>query len=223
MNSVIRPNWPAPKNIVAGTTTKLLVSVDTLELPEIPVLPKQVHGSRVMNILELNHENKTHDADAIISNDVNRVCAVETADCLPILMCDTQGTWVAAVHAGWKGIRAGVIESSLNALKVSRENLLIWIGPSISKAYYEVGEDMRSQFSDHQDNNAFEPVPGKQDKYLCDLSVLARNRLYLSNIESEQIYGDRYCTYSQPELFYSYRRDGAQKNRLMSFIWRRGN
>jgi YfiH family protein len=220
MTMVIQPHWPAPKNIFAGTTTKWVENIEQLNFPEIPVMIKQVHGSRVLNVNALNHEQKKHEADAVVSSEFNQICAVETADCLPILICDEKGEWVSAVHAGWKGICAGVIENTLNTLPVERNQLIVWIGPSISQKNYEVGDDMRSQFTHHKDDDAFEKISDKPHKYLCDLSILARNRLCLSHVELHQIFSENYCTYSNKELFYSYRRDGTQKGRLLSFIWR---
>lgn len=222
---MIIPSWPAPEKIHAGITTREVNDYSQLNFPQEAIFtPKQIHSAKIILLDDrqekLNSSNLSVEADGLISSEAQKVCAVRTADCLPILLCDKSGKWMGAIHAGWKGIKAGIIENGLEQLPVSSKDLWVWLGPSISKKYYEVGEDMRSQFSDNKDKSAFEKKSSQPEKYFCDLTQLARNRLEKYHITSEQIFTDNYCTYRDKSLFYSYRREGVQTGRMLSFIWR---
>ena len=144
------------------------------------------------------------------------VCAVLTADCLPVLLCDEDGTVVAAAHAGWRGLCAGVIERTLRAMNRPAEALLAYLGPAIGPKAYEIGTDVREAFlaADPLSDSAF--APGKPGKYYADLYALARQRLARGGVA--RIFGGGYCTYTERERFYSYRRDGAT-GRMASLIW----
>jgi YfiH family protein len=148
------------------------------------------------------------------------VCAVLTADCLPLLMCDEDGSVVAAVHAGWRGLCSGVIEQTLRVVDRPAAALLAYLGPAIGPAAYEVGAEVRAAFiaadpgRDAEAEAAF--TPGKPGKFHADLYALARRRLARSGVL--RVYGGAYCTYTERERFFSYRRDGAT-GRMASLIW----
>ena len=186
-------------------------------LPAEPLWLRQVHGTTVV---EADNAAADPEADAAFARRQGTVCAVLTADCLPLLLCDEAGTAVAAVHAGWRGICSGVIEQTLRALQRPPQALLAYLGPAIGPAAYEVGAEVQQAFI------AADPVgaagsaaafaPGKPGKFHADLYALARTRLARGGVA--RIYGGGYCTYTERERFYSYRRDGAT-GRMASLIW----
>ena len=237
----IVPDWPAPKRVRALITTRLggtsrgayagmnlgMRAGDAAEdvarnratlrqwLPAEPLWLRQVHGTAVAadGATDGNFE-----ADASVAHHPDTVCAVLTADCLPVLLCDEAGTAVAAAHAGWRGLCAGVIERTVEAMQRPARALLAYLGPGIGPAVYEVGPEVRQAFMavDTQAEAAFAFVPGKPGKYLADLYALARQRL--ANCGVVSIHGGGYCTYTERERFFSYRRDGAT-GRMASLIW----
>jgi len=241
---VIAADWPAPENIHAVSTTRnlhqgagvsegryaclnLALHVEDkpayveenrqllkqqLQLPQEPLWLEQVHGNEVVDA----SSSLTACADASFSFEKNRVCAVMTADCLPVLICNREGNKVSAAHAGWRGLAGGGIEASIRSLEEKPENLLVWLGPAIGPQAFEVGEDVRQVFIDDlaQCDRAFkENRPGH---YLADIYQLARLRLKRLGIEA--VYGGKYCTYTDADRFYSFRRDGTT-GRQASLIW----
>lgn len=235
----IRPNWPAPQQVRALQTTRqggvsaapyeslnlgshvgdapLRVArnrmlLNTL-LPSEPVWLEQVHGTVVANA---DAASCRPQADACIARHRAAVCVVMTADCLPVLLCDRQGSVVGAVHAGWKGLAAGVIEAAVREMQVAPQNLMAWLGPAIGQEAFEVGEEVRAAFVEKDPHAASAFVPGQSGKWFADLYALARSRLDALGIT--QIYGGDYCTYRERERFFSYRRDGVT-GRMASFIW----
>ena len=184
-----------------------------LGLPAAPHWLRQVHGCAVA----LAHEPAADcEADAMVARGPGQVCAVLTADCLPILLCDRAGTRVAAVHAGWRGLAAGVIEAALDRLGSPPESLLAWLGPAIGPGAFEVGTEVRECFlaGDGQAAAAF--VPLGQGQWLADLPLLARHRL--ARLGVREVRGAGLCTFQDAGRFYSYRRDGAT-GRMASLIW----
>jgi hypothetical protein len=155
-------------------------------------------------------------ADACIARHRDAVCVVMTADCLPVLLCDTQGSVVGAVHAGWKGLAAGVTEAAVQAMDIAPQNLMAWLGPAISQQVFEVGEEVRAVFVDADPQALAAFIPGQSGKWFADLYTLARLRL--SALGIMQIYGGDYCTYRESGKFFSYRRDRAT-GRMGTFIW----
>ena len=238
---LIVPDWPAPPSVRALQTTRMggvsLSPYDSLNLgthvgdqalavasnrqrlspfvPSEPVWLEQVHGTRVVRA---DHAGCLPRADAAISHTPHTVCAVMTADCLPILFCDETGTVVGVAHAGWRGLAAGVIESTVEAMQVAPRAILAWLGPAIGARSFEVGAEVRAQFveDDHEAANAFVPVPDNSGKYLADLCGLARRRL--TRLGIDRVYGGDFCTYSDSRRFYSYRRDGVT-GRMATLIW----
>ena len=236
----IVPDWPAPANVKALQTTRhggvSAAPYDTLNLgmhvgdnpqavarnrqlleplvPSEPVWLEQVHGTVVANA---DASSCRVQADACIARHRGAVCVVMTADCLPILLCDEAGTVVAAVHAGWKGLAAGVIEATVNAMEVAPHRLIAWLGPAIGQEAFEVGAEVRAAFIAHQARAAEAFVAhGGQGKYHADLYLLARQRLEALGIR--KVSGGNYCTYHQKDKFFSYRRDGVT-GRMGTFIW----
>ena len=193
-------------------------------LPGEPVWLEQVHGTAVADAdrakgIPLSAEcgvRSAEVADACIARHHGSVCVVMTADCLPVLLCDGQGTVVAAVHAGWKGLKAGVIEATVQAMEVAPQNLMVWLGPAISQQAFEVGEEVRAAFVDADQAAAAAFIPGPPGKYLADIYALARLRLNALGIT--KIYGGDRCTCRESDQFFSYRRDGVT-GRMGTFIW----
>lgn len=220
----IQADWPAPANIQAYTTTRIGWGGPTSDketiVSAIPNLPEQPHWLKQTHsniALEAMPAHAGQPGDACFTSQRGRVCAVITADCLPVLICDRQGTHVAAIHAGWRGLASGVIDNTLKALNLPGTELLAWLGPAIGPDKFEVGSDVLEAFlAVHQSaESAFRPL-GKQ-KYLANLYELATIRLREYGITS--IHGGNYCTHTQTDWFYSYRRDNGNTGRMASVIW----
>ena len=186
---------------------------ERLGLPAEPLWLKQVHGC---GVAQGGADRPGCEADAAIARNPGQVCAVMTADCLPLLLCNRHGTSIAAIHAGWRGLASGVIESALAELGADPAELLAWLGPAIGPNAFEVGPEVRAAFlaANPALAHAFSPRPG--DKWLADLYALARARLTAAGVA--RIFGGDYCTYAAPDLFFSFRRDGAT-GRMASLIW----
>jgi len=192
-----------------------------LSLPAEPLWLEQVHGTEVLNAAQtqINVIGATPpQADASYTTHASHVCAVMTADCLPILLCNRQGNKVAAAHAGWRGLAAGVIEATLLALNEAPSELLVWLGPAIGPAVFEVGENVRKAFVDELAASASAFKANRPGHYLADIYQLARLRLKRLGVDGDAVYGGEYCTYTDEERFYSYRRD-AKTGRQASLIW----
>jgi YfiH family protein len=235
----IVPAWPAPPNVKSLQTTRIggisCAPYDTFNLgdhvgdeplavahnrqlfsarvPSEPLWLKQVHGTTVVNAAEADC---VPTGDASVSRHAGAVCAVMTADCLPILLCDTRGTVVGAAHAGWRGLCDGVIESTVASMRVAPEEVMAWLGPAIGAEAFEVGEEVRAAFIARQPEAERAFKPGQAGKWLADIVLLARQRLQAFGVSG--ISGGEWCTYSDPARFYSYRRDGVT-GRMASLIW----
>lgn len=207
---------------------------ETAKLPNEPCWLKQVHGTHAINIDEINvnvnvnvnvndinnnefdSSNNSTEADASYSFKPNQVCVVTTADCLPVLVCDKTGTKVAAIHAGWRGLANGVIEATIEKLKDTPENLLVWLGPAIGKDCFEVGADVKEAFNQPGDADAFYRDSKTKEKWKLDIYQAAKQRL--NNIGINQIWGGNFCTYTEQDRFFSYRRS-KQSGRMATIIW----
>ena len=174
-------------------------------LPAEPPWLKQVHGVRV---IDLDRES-VREGDAVLSRRKGVVCGVQMADCLPVLFADEAGTTVAAAHAGWRGLAAGVLEATVEAMGVAPERVHAWLGPAIGPRVYEVGEEVRAAYRGHE--AAF--TPGRPGHWLLDLYAVARRKL--AGLKS--VSGGGFCTYSE-QRFFSYRRDRTA-SRMGAFIW----
>jgi YfiH family protein len=212
MSTLIVPDWPAAGNVVAATTTR---ATPDDELPPGIDYLKQVHGATVVTVADVRTTDEALEADAITGKRAGDLCAVRTADCLPVLFCARDGREVAAAHAGWRGLAAGVLENTVQAMDTPPDQLMAWIGPAISQPCFEVGDEVREAFvsRDPAAHNAFQANP--RGRWQADLVELARQRLAIAGVRD--VYGGQWCTYADQERFYSYRRDPAC-GRLVSFI-----
>lgn len=189
----------------------------TAILPGEPQWLTQVHGVTVAE-LSGSRSGQPVEADAALSRTPGVVCAVLTADCLPVLLCDRAGSVVAAVHAGWRGLCNGVIEASLARMAVPGREILAWLGPAIGPESFEVGDEVRAAFM-AKDSAAASAFQAKGDvKWLADLYLLARQRLEAEGVTA--IYGGGECTFSDRARYFSFRRDGVT-GRQASAIWLR--
>lgn len=240
-DTLIAPDWAAPVTVRALATTRLggvsRAPYDSLNLgagvadsPEavtvnrqrlvaeagLPCQPlwlRQVHGATVV---AAHTAGEQPEADAAWTNRGALPCAVLTADCLPVLLCNRAGTRVAAVHAGWRGLAAGVIEQTVSALDVDGGDLLAWLGPAIGPDVFEVGPEVRDHFLRQDPGASAAFRQGRDDRWLADLYTLARRRLNLLGVHD--ICGGGFCTYSDEQRFFSYRRDG-ETGRMATVIW----
>jgi hypothetical protein len=187
------------------------------KMPAEPLWLNQVHGTDCLLLEHTDFSAGPVTADASTTKTKGLVSVVLTADCLPVLFCDLDGTQVAAAHAGWRGLVDGVLEQTLVQFPDPRR-VMAWLGPAIGPSAFEVGDEVRQAFveKDAKADAAFAAVPDKTGKWLADLYQLARFRLNASGVT--QLYGGGFCTYSDPQRFYSYRRDG-QTGRMASCIW----
>lgn len=243
MNNYIIPNWPAPKNVKAFTTKRTgggskppydsfnfcLQTGDNpsdvltnhkklfqeLNLPSEPFWLQQEHTNIVIH-LKPNMQKNMPIADASFATKPNLVCVVQTADCVPILICDKAGTTVCTIHAGWKGIAKGIIEETIKALDIDHKKLLAWLGPAVGANSFETNDDVREIFIKH-DPNAQKAFVRHNNKFLTNIYLLASQRLNAIGVTS--IYGGEYCTFAQKELFFSFRRDGEKSGRMANLIW----
>jgi polyphenol oxidase len=241
MTKIIVPQWPLPESVGACSSTRIggvsLPPYDSLNLgahcgdnqehveenrrrfyeaaalPSRPVWLEQVHGTAVLTLTGGGYASKR--ADASYSNKPGLVCAVMTADCLPVLFCNKAGTEVAAAHAGWRGLCEGVLEETVAHFQDKPENILAWLGPAIGPQAFEVGPEVREAFmaKDANADSAFRPAG---EKYYADIYRLARQRL--AGLGIGQVYGGDRCTLGEKDDFFSYRRDRTT-GRMASFIW----
>lgn len=186
-------------------------------LPAEPKWLKQIHGNKVANVDMLI---STVEADASVSFNPGVVCVVLTADCLPVLFCDRQGTRVAAAHAGWRGLAGGVLEASVTAMRCDPADIIAWMGPAIGPQAFEVGEEVRETFITDLPEAATAFKAGQPGKWLADIYELARLRLARAGVS--QVYGGGFCTYTDSERFYSFRREKTT-GRMASLIWRQAS
>lgn len=191
-------------------------------LPAEPVWLRQVHGVRCLDAAEAPENTE---ADASFTRQRGVVCSVLTADCLPVLFCDEAASVVAAAHAGWRGLAAGVIESTVTAMGVPPQTLMAWLGPAIGPAAFEVGDEVRATFFAHDPAAANAFVASEPGKWLCDIYQLATQRLHALGIRRVASPGKGipfghadFCTVRDRENFFSYRRDGVT-GRMASCIW----
>lgn len=186
---------------------------DRLDLPAEPAWLEQVHGTRVAD-LDAPDEPRSA-ADAVLTRRAGRVCAVQVADCMPVLFAARDASVVAVAHAGWRGLAAGVLEETVARLG-ARQELIAWLGPAISAQHFEVGDEVRAAFlkGDPAASDAF--VPNARGRWQCDLAALGRRRLAALGVT--EVSGGTWCTYADPARFFSFRRDG-RCGRMAALIW----
>jgi len=231
----ITPEWPAPPNVHAVSSTRnggaageidfspraprieFACSVLRRVVPAEPLWLHQVHGSAVVSA-EASYKLAPQ-ADAAFARSAGIACAVLTADCLPVLFADREGSVVAAAHAGWRGLAAGVLEATVKAMSVAPSSVLTWLGPAIGPDAFEVGADVYAAFCDDDPEARKCFAAHRPSKWYADLYALARQRLAQTGVTS--IYGGGRCTLTERDTFYSYRRGGADASRRMAtLIWR---
>lgn len=242
LNHYIIPNCPLPNSVRAYSTTRIKGHsktpfhafnlsfnvgdhdeavkknrqqlMDELEMPESPVWLKQVHGNHVIT---LNDNISEPCADASFTMRSNKICVVTTADCLPILLWNQEGTEVAAIHAGWRGLLTDVIGATIQAMTSSPDTLIAWLGPAIGPNVFELNEEIRVDFlnSNPQNIDCFEVR--NENKIFANIYKMASHNLNRYGVKN--IYGGNYCTYTQNDLFYSFRRDSRVTGRMASLIW----
>lgn len=178
-----------------------------------PAWLKQVHGTR---IVQAGAEHLAR-ADGSWSRTPGQACVVMMADCLPVLLADRHGTVVAAVHAGWRGLSAGVIEAAVTAMNVAPADLSVWLGPAIGPRAFEVGPEVRAAFVGHDSAHAAAFVAGRGDRWMADLHALARRRL--ERIGVADVHGRGRCTFTEDRQFYSFRREPAGGGRMATLLW----
>lgn len=246
----LSPDWPAPANIRAATSTRIggvshlefasfnlgghvgdgagavatnrEILQNVLCLPEQPLWLTQVHGIEVMRRDGSSENRFPREYDACYSNQPGAVCAVLTADCLPVLFCSREGREVAAAHAGWRGLVDGVLPATLREFACDRSGILAWLGPAIGPHSFEVGKDVRERFmsqwqvyGSQQVADCF--VAHGDRHWLCDMYALACLQLRAEGVEA--IYGGGEDTCADWQRFYSFRRDG-DTGRMASLVWR---
>ncbi len=240
-SSWIIPDWPVPGHVRAVSTSreggvsggqfstfnlsdgvgdtpqavqanrKILARL--LTLPSPPIWLRQVHGNEVI-------EARNLDADAAADGSMtalpNIVCAVTTADCLPVLFCCQSGSCIGAAHAGWRGLAAGVLDSMIEAMALPPDRLYAWLGPAIGPQKFEVGDEVRVLFSRQDPRNESAFTFTRNSRWHADIYQLARNRLYARGLT--RVFGGGCCTYTNEDHFFSYRRDGVT-GRMATLIW----
>lgn len=241
---LLLPDWPAPIHVSAVCTTRGLNEAQPVDsaagfnlahpegltlpevqknrsklirelgLPKAPQWLRQVHGT---NLLRLPHQGEVSTADGAITSEVNCVCAILTADCLPMLLTDQQGRQVAAIHAGWRGLAAGIVQRAIACFSQPQQ-VLVWLGPAIGAQAFVVGSDVLVAFLalDADLQHCFRPCPRSSGKWLANIYSVARHQL--KSLGVTQVYGGDYCTYTDSKRFFSYRRD-ATYGRMASLIW----
>lgn len=235
---MLEPDWPAPARVRACMTTReggvsaspwtsfnlgdhvgddpAHVAANRARLREsLPGEPgwlRQVHSARVVEL----GRDVDPEADAAFTRTPGQVCAVLTADCLPVLFCDRAGSVVAAAHAGWRGLANGVLEATVASMGVPPGEILAWLGAAIGPQAFEVGDEVRAAFVSRHPAATAAFVPHAPGKWLADIYALARIRLGSAGVRS--IHGGGRCTFTEAETFYSYRRDGVT-GRMASLVW----
>lgn len=237
----IPADWPAPDAVVAGCTTRrggvsegafaslnlgdhvgdmpAKVSENRQrfaldhELPADPAWLTQEHGAQIRR----DPQSGTS-ADAACSRKTDTVCAIMIADCLPVLFTNRDGTEIAAAHAGWRGLAAGILENAVASFDSAPADLMAWLGPAISQRAFEVGDEVRAVFTESDPGAADCFVANERRRWQADLCALARRRL--ETVGVSQVFGGQFCTFTDAERFFSYRRDGSC-GRMAAFIWRR--
>ena len=243
MDGFLVPDWPAPAQVRAAVTTRAIAGASAgpfasfnlgarcgdqpqavaanreslarkLALPGAPRWMQQVHGISVLDV-DADVAEDEPKADAAVSHRAGVVLAVLSADCLPVLLCADDGSAIGVAHAGWRGLAAGVLEAAVFALGAAPERLLVWIGPGIGAASYEVGEEVRAAFVEHDGAAGFAFVPTRPGHWHCDLAALSRRRLLACGVE--RVSGGNFDTFRDLR-FYSFRRD-RETGRFASLVW----
>jgi hypothetical protein len=242
--SFLTPDWPAAPGVRAAFTLRAggvsLAPFDTLnvgehvgddpqavtenrahiaQLVKLPAEPhwlEQVHG---IEVADLDRTGCALRADAAVTHVAARVCAIQVADCLPVLLAAKNGSAVGAAHCGWRGLAGGVLEAAVRAMRVDPAELYAWLGPAIGPAAFEVGDEVRAAFLAQDECAAAAFVANARGRWQCDLYALARQ--CLARLGVQAVSGGDLCTYSEPTRFFSFRRDG-RCGRMAALVWLSG-
>ena len=212
MRDLIKPDWPLVVGALATTAAMGDMAGDPGRsrlralVPNEPRWMHQVHGA---DVIDADRTISYAKADASVARSRGTVCVVKTADCMPVLFADEKATVVGAAHAGWRGLAAGVLEATLDAMGTAAVHA--WMGPAIGPRVYEVGDEVRAAFPGHE--AAFKS--NRPGHWLMDLYAIARRKL---EAKGAQVHGGGFCTYSEKDRFFSYRRDHGQ-SRMAAVIW----
>lgn len=240
----ITPDWPVPPHVKAAATLRMggvsegpFASLNlgahvgddpaavaenrrllaaALALPAEPMWLNQVHGINVVAAVGGSHSAAVPTADASFATSPGAVCVVMTADCLPVLFCDSRGTRVAAAHAGWRGLADGVLEATIRALDVPPDRLMAWLGPAIEQEAFEVGEEVREQFLKRGADNAAAFESNSRGRWQADLYQLARNELARLGVTA--VHGGGLQCFADSKRFFSYRRE-RRTGRMATLVW----
>lgn len=246
MGAFLTPDWPAPARVRACTTLRSGPGVseapfdafnlglrcgddpanarenrrrlrELLLLPNEPVWLQQVHGIEVLRVdAPAPADTSEPVADAAVTGTAGVVLAILTADCLPVLFCNAEGTEVAAAHAGWRGLALGVLEATVAAMHTPPAGLMAWLGPAAGPATYEIGEEVRSAFVDRDRGASAAFAATRPGHWRVDLPMLARRRLRAAGVGA--VHGGAHDTIADAARFYSHRRDG-RSGRMATLAW----
>ncbi|MCE3268246.1 MAG: hypothetical protein K0R49_498 [Burkholderiales bacterium] len=245
MNNFIYPNWNAPARVKSLITTRLggvsVYPFDTFNLgthvgdnldsvlqnrqilagfvPSKPFWLNQTHSDKAICIDNISPDNDISlDYDASFTYKKNQVCVAMSADCIPVLLTDKNGSFAAAIHAGWRGVENNIICKTISTIDIPGANILAYIAPAICKEHFEVGPEVFDMFILQDKNYKYFFKKNISDKFQCDLSAIAKQQLLKLGLLEQNIYLSEMCTYCRSELFFSYRRNGIT-GRMASLIW----
>jgi polyphenol oxidase len=190
---------------------------DRLSLPAEPAWLEQVHGQRVIDLDRQTSPEALGAADGAVTRTAGRICVVQVADCMPVLLAARDGSAVGAAHAGWRGLAGGVLEAAVRAMSIPTAELLAWLGPAIGQRHFEVGAEVRAAFLAVDAGASVAFSANERGRWQCDLHVLARRRLAALGVNA--VFGGDWCTFADRGRFFSYRRDG-RCGRMAALIWR---
>jgi polyphenol oxidase len=231
----IVPDWPAPAPVRAFSTTRNGVGGHAVDfardrmdagahalldrfLPGEPLWLAQAHGTAIASADVV--QARAPEADVAVSRSPGNVCAVLSADCLPVLLADRSGSVVAAAHAGWRGLASGVLEAAVGSMQTEPADVLAWLGPAISPSAFEVGADVHAAFCDRDAAAGACFIATREGKWHADLYALARRALARAGVDAAAIHGGGRCTYTERTSFHSYRRGGPDRAaRMATLIW----
>lgn len=221
---LIRPDWPANRRVHAFVTTRSFGDmregaegrnrVRTL-LPADPRWLRQVHGVTVREA-DAATPGELAEADAWVARNPRVVCAIQVADCMPVFLTTQSTDGIGLAHAGWRGLARGVLENTLQAMHAPPKEILAWLGPAIGARAYEVGEEVREAFLDEDRTAQSAFTATRPGHWLLDLYAIARQRLARAGVT--RIFGGKFCTHSERDRFFSFRRDGARE-RMAALAW----
>ena len=222
---VIVPEWPAPSRLRAFVTTRALGDMRAsgegrrrlrARLPAEPLWLRQVHGRRVHDADAARSSAGELEGDALVARGHATVCAIQVADCMPVLLAEESGSVLGLAHAGWRGLAAGVIEATLQAMDEVPQRVVAWLGPAIGPRVYEVGDEVRDTLIGHDRAAAAAFVAVRPHHWRLDLYAIARQRLAQAGVA--RVFGGTLCTYSEPARFFSFRRDRTSE-RMAALAW----